>query len=89
MSISIHTKYIPAGNVRGSRVKASCHRGIEGGKNVIWSVTAPFDYSGEEHERAAKALRDKYWPGQEMHWAGSTIDGRGYVFCINPEKVID
>ena len=49
---AIHTKYLPATNSRGSRIKATCDAG---------SVTIPYPHelSGDEvHRKAAKALCD-------------------------------
>ena len=51
---AIETKYIGAGNVRGSRIKASCERG---------SITIPYPHelSGEAcHVAAADALVAKF-----------------------------
>jgi hypothetical protein len=47
---AIYTKYLPATNSRGSRIKATCDAG---------SITIPYPYelSGDEvHRAAAKAL---------------------------------
>ena len=50
---AIITKYLPPGNVRGARIKASCDRG---------SVTIDWPYEGpeESHVAAAQALVDKF-----------------------------
>ncbi len=71
---AISTKYLPATNTKGSRIKAyDCDNN---------SVTLPMDYrySGEIlHRKAAEALRDK------MNWAGELIGGGtkdGYVFVF-------
>lgn len=78
MPIAIHTRYLPATDKRGSRVKASAYRG----RDAVWSVTVPFDHSGREHEQAAEALRAKHWPDLPMVYAGATIDGRGDVYVV-------
>jgi hypothetical protein len=47
---SIQTKYLPATNTLGSRIKATCERG----SITIWY---PHDLSGDEvHREAARAL---------------------------------
>lgn len=78
MPVAIHTKYIPATDTRGSRIKATAY--IRNDTKL--SVTIPFDHSDSEHEQAAIALRDKYWPGQPLSYAGNTLDGRGDVYTI-------
>ena len=78
MPVAIHTRYLPATNPRGARVKASTYRG----RDVVWSVTIPYDHEGREHERVADALRLKHWPDLPMVYAGSTIDGRGDVYVV-------
>mgnify|MGYP007005619350 CR=1 FL=1 len=80
---AIQTKYLPATNTRGSRVKASCEAG---------SVTVPWDYSGgnqSNHTRAAQALVEKLgWvPAQGANYAGDWVGGglgnRGCVFVFH------
>lgn len=73
MRQSIHTYYLPATNVKGSRVKASAEAG---------SVTLSWDDSlntDENHMRAARTLADKYeWGG---NWVGGCMpDNKGYVW---------
>jgi hypothetical protein len=82
---AIETKYHGPGNVRGSRVTAKCERG---------RLTVSWDYSlniDGNHQRAAKALLDKFakedakaYPGTteaSHHWgdfvSGTLTDGRG------------
>lgn len=51
---AILTQYLPATNMRGSRIKATCSRG---------SKTIPYDHaleSEENHIAAAQALCDKF-----------------------------
>lgn len=78
MPVAIHTRYLPATDTRGARVKASTYRGHD----AIWSVTIPYDHGGREHEKAADTLRAKYWPDLPMVYAGSTSDGRGEVYVV-------
>ena len=87
MTVAIHTCYVPATATRGSRVKANSHRGYYDGRPIIWSVSVPFDHSGREHEQAAEALRDKYWPGEALTYCGGTLDGKGDVYCIMPQPI--
>ena len=62
---AIVTKYIGPTNTKGARIKAIAAGG---------SVTVPFDYEGNEHEIAAKALCAKFgWPWD--HISGSLPDG--------------
>ena len=68
---AIETKYLPATNTRGSRIKAFCEAG---------SVTIgyPHEYSGAEcHWQAAKKLIER------LNWGGKWYAGgtqKGYVF---------
>lgn len=51
---AIHSKYIPATNSRGSRIKASCERG---------SLTIPYPHelSGDEvHREAVRQLLERF-----------------------------
>jgi hypothetical protein len=51
---AIHSKYLPATNTRGSRIKATCERG---------SITIPYPYelSGDEcHREAVRKLVAKF-----------------------------
>jgi len=72
--IAVQTKYIPATNTRGSRIKAFTSSGQ--------SLTIGFDYSLEDYqlyEKAAIMLCEK------MGWStkligGSTKDGYTFVF---------
>ena len=70
---AITTKYLPATNMRGSRIKASAAAG---------SVTLHYDSglnSEENHATAAQALINKMdWRG-EWHMGGLP-DDRGYCF---------
>jgi hypothetical protein len=69
---TIVTKYLPATNVRGSRVKATAEAG---------SVTLSWDdalNADGNHKRAAEVLADKFgWGGT---WVGGSAPGAGYVF---------
>lgn len=82
--IAIHTKFIGATNIKGSRIKAYTATGH--------SVTVPVDHAldGEvRHFAAAKALVAKYaleWDLFNMVW-GDSADGKGYVFCFANSKV--
>lgn len=82
--IAIHTKYIPASNTKGSRIKAYRSRGL--------SVTIPYPHELSfefPHYEAVKALVKKHnlnWPISEMTF-GDSADGKGYVFCFLASRV--
>jgi hypothetical protein len=75
---AIQTKYLPATNTRGSRIKATCERG---------SVTIPYpdELSGDAvHRHAAAALCDKFasedlkqygTPPEKNPWKRSYVTG--------------
>lgn len=71
---AIITKYIPCGNVRGSRIKAS-----DDDKNSI-TIPYPYELSGEDVYRAAAIALCK-----KMNWSTDLIGGglkNGYVFVF-------
>ena len=82
--LAIHTKYIPASNVRGSRIKATSDNGH--------SVIVSFDHSLNGHLvhfKAVKALVIKHkltWDIENMCYGGSS-DGKGYTFVFCDSKV--
>lgn len=73
---AIQTKYLPATNVRGSRIKATCERG---------SITIPYphDLSGEwVHRRAADELIGRFCEEDSRKYGtgtGSNPWNRPYV----------
>jgi hypothetical protein len=73
---SIETKFIPASNVKGARIRAS----VLDGDKIQRSIYVSFDYGGDEYSRhlnAALAMRDK------MGWTGDLIGvgtRGGYTF---------
>ena len=75
--IAIQTKYIPASNTRGSRIKAWASNGF--------SVTIPYphQFSFEAcYFQAVKALIEKHnldWNIENMRYGGTD---NGYVFCF-------
>ena len=77
--IAIHTKFIPATNTRGSRIKAYT--------STKWHATVPYPYELSyeiAHFEAVKALieRNKLdWKLEDMRF-GDSADGKGYVFCF-------
>ena len=81
---AIHTKYLPASNVKGSRIKATSDSGL--------SVTVSYAYelSGHlVHFEAVKALVAKHkldWDISNMCYGGSS-DGKGYTFVFADSKV--
>lgn len=64
MSKAIFTKYLPATNVKGSRIKAYA----EGGNQVVRSYDHALN-ADQNHAAAAKALASK------MGWAGHYVQG--------------
>lgn len=82
MRQAITTKYLPATNVKGSRIKASCQRS---------SVTLSWDDSlniDGNHAAAAQALADKLnWGGEWL--GGFDKDNRGvFVMLCEDSKVL-
>ena len=82
--IAIHTKYIPASNVRGSRIKAT--------SDNCQSATVSYEHSLDGHLvhfEAVKALVAKHkldWDISIMCYGGSS-DGKGYTFVFADSKV--
>jgi len=80
---AIQTKYLPATNTKGSRIKAFTND---------FNVTIPFDYSLNDEQvyfKAVKELVKKYkldWDISKMNY-GSIKDG--YVFCFNDSIITD
>jgi hypothetical protein len=83
---AIKTKYLPATDYRGSRVKATCERG-----SITISFSQDAKDAQEAHARAAAALVDKFIREDEKKygkgtnaWSGRYIcgsfDDSGYVF---------
>ena len=81
---AIHTKYIPASKVKGSRIKAVSDNG--------YSVIVRYDDSLDGHLvhfEAVKALVIKHkldWDISSMCYGGSS-DGKGYTFVFCESKV--
>jgi len=77
--IAIQTKYIPASNTKGSRIKAW----TDGFSGHSVTISYPHEYSHEQcHFQAVKALVKKHklgWDLSDMRYGG-TEDG--YVFCF-------
>ena len=80
--LAITTKYIPATNTRGSRIKAQADK---------FTVTIPYPHelSGHKvHFKAVESLIEKYnldWDIRNMRY-GATMKG-GYVFCFDASTV--
>ena len=77
--IAIHTKFIPASNARGSRIKAYT--------SSKWTATIPYPHElsfEQAHFAAVKELVRKHkleWNIEGMRH-GDSADGKGYVFCF-------
>ena len=81
---AIHTKYIPASNVKGSRIKATTDSGLSA------IVSYEHALSGHlVHFEAVKALVAKHkldWNIDNMCYGGSS-DGKGYTFVFSDSTV--
>ena len=87
--IAIHTKFINASNVRGSRIKAYTADSM-GLKGFNATISYPSELSGVAcHFEAVKALIEKNkleWSTDGMRY-GDSADGRGFSFCFDASKV--
>ena len=78
---SIHTKYIPATDTRGAKIKAYNEQHPRG---VLVSV----DHSLNQEQRHFKAAQEfikkklSYAPDSKTMAYGSSADGKGYTFCF-------
>ena len=76
---AIVTKYLPATNTRGSRIKATCAGG---------SITTPYDYELDidaQHHAAAIGLCNKLgWTFARLH-SGALPNGDG-VHVLEPQR---
>ena len=87
--IAIHTKYLPATNVSGSRIKAYT---ASWGNMKGFTVTVPYNHALDGymvHFEAVKALVKKHgldWNLDSMRY-GDSADGRGFSFCFDCSKV--
>lgn len=78
---AIHTKYIPATDTRGARIKAYNESNPRG-------LLVSIDYSlgdVERHFKAAQMFIDNklsYAPLHKTMAYGGSADGKGYVFCF-------
>jgi hypothetical protein len=78
---AVRTKYLPASNHRGSRVKATCQAG---------SVTIPFSHDTDitsAHFEAVKALLTRRGLDWGDRWAIGSVDDVGYIFTPVREPV--
>ena len=88
--IAIHTKYIPATNFKGSRIKAYT-AGYGDFKGFSATISYPHEYSYEVcHFQAVKALVEKHkldWNLTDMRF-GDSADGKGYSFCFDNSYIL-
>lgn len=78
MSQSIITKYLPATNTRGPRIKATSWRGSV-------TISYPYELSGNEaHQKAAQVLLDERHVAIPFKIVKSAVlpDDNGHVFII-------
>ena len=84
--IAIQTKYIPASNTKGSRIKAFVSSDM--GHNFTATIPYPHHLSHEfVHYEAVKELIKKHkldWDISDMTFGGVKD---GYVFCFANSKV--
>lgn len=81
MPIAIHTKYLGPTDKTDARIRATAWRGNGSRSTVI----VPYDHGASDaHAVAARALRDKHFPGEPLMLAGATLDGKGDIYTINP-----
>lgn len=82
--IAIHTRYLPATNYKGSRIKAYTSSGFTA------TISYPHELSYElAHFEAVRALIEKHklsWDTTRMRF-GDSADGKGYVFCFDASRV--
>jgi hypothetical protein len=87
--IAIHTKYLPATNANGSRIKAYT-TGYGDIKGFTATIGLPHEFSNEKaHFEAVKALVAKHkldWTLEGMRY-GDSADGKGYSFCFAASTV--
>lgn len=80
--IAIQTKYLPATNTKGARIKAFTDTGFNA------TISYPHELSFEQcHFEAVKALVEKnglQWNIENMRYGGTK---NGYVFCFDNAKV--
>ena len=85
----IKTKYLPATNTKGSRIKAIVSNG---GLFDNFSATIPYNYSLSDvnlHYEAVKALVLKHNLDWDISDMGYGSDNAGYYFTFNDAKVGD
>ena len=97
MSLAIHTKFLGATDVRGSRVMAV----VRLDRDTTWRVTLPYDHAlnpEQMHAAAATALVEKRFQllakllanGKiNLALGGNTLDNLGYVFTLFSREVYD
>ena len=81
--IAIHTKYLPATNTKGSRIKAYT-------RYLNVTIPYPYELNGELcHFKAVRALVSKHkldWDLSDMRF-GDGVNVGDYVFCFADSKV--
>ena len=87
--IAIHTKFLPATNTTGSRIKAYTP---SWGDRKGFTATVPYNHalSGHlVHFEAVKELIRKNnlnWSTDGMRY-GDSADGKGFTFCFDNSRV--
>ena len=83
--IAIHTKFLPATNTKGERIKAYTNASS-------FAVTISYDYGMTNlgaHVAAVRELtrkNDLPWDIDTMRY-GDSADGRGFTFCFDASTI--
>jgi hypothetical protein len=82
--IAINTKYLPATDYKGSRIKAYTSNP---GQTI--TISYPYEYDGEKaHRVAAQALMNKMeWPNEII--GGGTKEGYAWVMIPRDQKIVE
>ena len=87
--IAIHTKFLPATNNTGSRIKAYT---ASWGDRKGFTATVPCDHALDGHLRHFEAVKELIrrnnldWNTEGMRY-GDSADGKGYSFCFDNSRV--
>lgn len=88
--IAIHTKFIPATNTRGARIKAYT---ATNGSHKGFTASVPVDHSLSHEIRHFEAVKELVrknkldWDLSDMCY-GDSADGKGYVFCFASSRLV-
>jgi hypothetical protein len=85
-TMAVQTRYYPATDTKGKRVRATLTHGSLEGKyvEIPWSYEAPGPY--EAHFAAVHALFDKFpalWERTQRLKAAAPVNNKGYIFLFD------